>query len=124
MSLRQARIGQIAIVCKDVARARTFYRDALGLQHLFDAGPALSFFQIGGVRLLLSAAEGEVTGTSELYFFVPDIERTKEELAAHGVQFVRQPHLIARMPDHELWLAEFKDSEDNVLALMEERRVT
>ena len=25
-----------------------------------------------------------------------------------------------RMPDHELWLAEFRDSEENVMALMEE----
>jgi hypothetical protein len=28
--------------------------------------------------------------------------------------------VIARMPDHDLWLAEFRDSEDNTLALMSE----
>jgi methylmalonyl-CoA/ethylmalonyl-CoA epimerase len=109
-------------VCTDVPRARDFYRDALGLRHLFDAGPALSFFDCGGTRLMLSPAEGEAAGTSVLYFFVKDIETSKRELAGKGVRFIDEPHMIAKMPDHELWLAEFRDSENNVLALMEERR--
>lgn len=120
--LAEARIGQIAVVCQDVARARDFYRDTLGLKHLFDAGPALSFLQIGGVRLMLSRAEGEAHGTSVLYFFVSDIEAKAGELARRGVGSVGQPHIVARMPDHELWLAEFRDSEGNVMALMEEKR--
>jgi methylmalonyl-CoA/ethylmalonyl-CoA epimerase len=57
-----------------------------------------------------------------LYFFVKDIETSKRELAGKGVRFIDEPHMIAKMPDHELWLAEFRDSENNVLALMEERR--
>ena len=57
-----------------------------------------------------------------LYFFVPDIDATKKELAGKGVQFIDEPHMIAKMPDHELWLAAFRDSEGNMLALMEERR--
>lgn len=117
-----ARIGQIAIVCQDVARAKTFYKDTLGVQHLFDAGPTLAFFDCGGTRLMLSPAEGEARGTSVLYYFVPDIVAAKTELAGKGVAFVGEPHMIARMPDHELWLAEFRDSEGNVMALMEERR--
>jgi methylmalonyl-CoA/ethylmalonyl-CoA epimerase len=121
-ALRDARIGQIAIVCADVARARDFYRDALGMRHLFDAGPSLSFFDCGGTRLMLSPAEGEAAGTSVLYFFVSDIEGTKRDLTGKGVLFIGEPHMIAKMPDHELWLAEFRDSENNVLALMEERR--
>jgi methylmalonyl-CoA/ethylmalonyl-CoA epimerase len=121
-TLSQARIGQIAIVCQDVARATAFYRDTLGLRFLFSAGPQLSFFDCGGVRLMLSPAEGEATGTSVLYFFVSDIAAAARELAERGVPLVGEPHVIARMPDHELWLAEFKDSEGNVLALMEERR--
>jgi methylmalonyl-CoA/ethylmalonyl-CoA epimerase len=120
--LSESRIGQIAIVCKDVARARDFYRDALGVKHLFDAGPALSFFDCGGTRLMLGQAEGEANGTSVLYFFVTDIEGAKRELAGKGVRFIDEPHMIAKMPDHELWLAAFRDSENNVLALMEERR--
>jgi methylmalonyl-CoA/ethylmalonyl-CoA epimerase len=121
-SLAQCRIGQIAIVCKDVARATAFYRDTLGLRFLFAAGPNLSFFDCGGVRLMLSPAEGEATGTSVLYYFINDIEASAKALAAKGAEFVGEPHLIARMPDHELWLAEFRDSEGNVCALMEEKR--
>jgi methylmalonyl-CoA/ethylmalonyl-CoA epimerase len=117
-----ARVGQIAIVCEDVARARAFYKDTLGVPHLFDAGPTLSFFDCGGTRLMLSPAEGEAGGTSVLYYFVSDIDATKKELAGKGVAFVGEPHMIAKMPDHELWLAEFRDSEGNVMALMEERR--
>lgn len=121
-TLSQARIGQIAIVCKDVARATTFYRDVLGLPFLFAAGPQLSFFDCGGVRLMLSPAEGDAAGTSVLYFFVGDIGAAKRELEAKGAAFAGEPHMIARMPDHELWLCELRDSENNVLALMEERR--
>lgn len=120
--LAQARIGQIAIVCQDVARATAFYRDTLGVKFLFSAGPSLSFFDAGGTRLLLSPPEGEARGTSVLYFFVSDIVAVRDALAAKGVQFIGEPHLIARMPDHELWLAEFRDSEGNPMALMEERR--
>ncbi len=121
-NLSESRIGQIAIVCKDVARARDFYRDTLGVKHLFDAGPTLAFFQCGTTRLMLSRAEGEASGTSVLYFFITDIQGAKRDLAAKGVAFVDEPHMIAKMPDHELWLAEFRDSENNMMALMEERR--
>ena len=120
--LAQARIGQIAIVCQDVARATAFYRDTLGVTFLFSAGPTLSFFDAGGTRLMLSPPEGEARGTSVLYFFVADIVAARDALAAKGVQFIDEPHMIARMPDHELWLAEFRDSEGNPMALMEERR--
>ena len=117
-----SRIRQIAVVCKDVARARDFYRDVIGLPHLFDAGPNLSFFDCGGVRLMLSPAEGEAAGTSVIYYLVNDITASMNALKEKGAAFVDEPHMIARMPDHELWLAEFRDSENNVLALMEERR--
>jgi methylmalonyl-CoA/ethylmalonyl-CoA epimerase len=123
-NLREARIGQIAIVCRDVARATAFYRDTLGLQFLFAAGPTLSFFQCGGVRLMLSTNEGnnDKVYSSMLYYFVSDIEGTQRDLASKGVEFVEPPHMIARMPDHELWLTAFKDSEGNMVGIMEERR--
>ena len=122
MNLTESRIGQIAIVCKDVARAKAFYKDVLGLTHLFDAGPNLSFFQCGTVRLMLTRAEGEAAGTSALYYFVSGIESAVKGLAERGAAFVGKPHMIAKMPDHDLWLAEFRDSEGNVMALMEEKR--
>jgi methylmalonyl-CoA/ethylmalonyl-CoA epimerase len=120
--LSQSRIRQIAIVCQDVARATAFYRDTLGLRFLFSAGPNLAFFDCDGVRLMLSTAEGEAAGTSVLYYLVTDIQARQASLVAAGVQFVGEAHMIARMPDHELWLAEFRDSENNVMALMEEKR--
>ena len=123
LNLRDAKIGQIAVVCQDVARATAFYRDTLGLQFLFAAGPGLAFVQCGGIRLMLSSDNsGHDNLSSMLYYFVKDIEGTQRDLEAKGVQFVEQPHMIARMPDHELWLSAFKDSEGNVLGLMEEKR--
>ncbi len=124
LNLRQARIGQIAVVCKDVSRATAFYRDTLGLQFLFAAGPTLSFFQCGGVRLMLSSGENEEQNSlsSMLYYFVSDIEGTQRDLTAKGVEFIDAPHMIAKMPDHELWLSAFRDSEGNMLGLMEEKR--
>lgn len=121
ISLAESRIAQVAIVCKDVERAKAYYRDVLGLPHLFDAPPGLSFFQCGTVRLMLSLPEGEGVGSSPLYFLVTDIEHTAQRLATRGAK-IGTPHKIAKMPDHELWLAEFHDSEGNMMALMEEKR--
>lgn len=122
-NLAHSRIGQIAVVCKDVARATAFYRDVLGLQFLFAAGPNLSFFNCGGVRLMLSTAEGvEGNPSSILYYFVSDMQGVYAGLQASGVTFVGAPHMIAQMPDHQLWLAEFSDTEGNRLCLMEEKR--
>jgi methylmalonyl-CoA/ethylmalonyl-CoA epimerase len=122
-NLAQSRIRQIAVVCKDVARATAFYRDTLGLPFLFAAGPALAFFDCGGVRLMLSSDnEGHDNLSSMLYYLVTDIEGTQSDLENNGVSFVEKPHMIAKMPDHELWLSAFKDSEGNLLGLMEEKR--
>jgi methylmalonyl-CoA/ethylmalonyl-CoA epimerase len=118
------RIGQIAINAHDVERATAFYENVVGLKLLFKAGPGLSFFDCGGVRLMLSRAEDPKLDhkASILYYRVPNIEAAHEALAARGVRFEQGPHLVARMPDHELWLADFYDSEDNLLALMTEKR--
>ena len=121
-ALSESRIRQIAIVCQDVARATAFYRDTLGVPFLFSAGPNLAFFDAGGTRLMLGTAEPGVTGTSVLYFLVTGIEEMQRTLQANGVTFIGEPHSIAKMPDHDLWLAEFRDSEGNAMALMEEKR--
>ncbi len=123
-NLSQSRIGQIAVTCKDVARASAFYRDVLGLRHLFDAGPRLSFFDCGGVRLMLTAAERPQDDHpgSMLYYFVSDIDGVCRELTAKGVKFIEAPHVIAQMPDHDLWLTAFDDSEGNSMGIMEERK--
>jgi len=118
-----SQVGQIAINVQDVERATAFYRDTLGMRFLF-AFPGLAFFDCGGVRLMLSRAEDPKLDhpASILYYRVADIEATHQALAARGVRFESGPHLVARMPDHELWLAEFNDSEENILALMAEKR--
>lgn len=117
-------IGQIAMIVKDVPRAVEFYRDRLGLRFLFQAPPALAFFDCGGVRLMLGTAEKPESDHpgSVLYFKVQDIQGAHEDLKSRGVEFVEPPHLIAKMPDHDLWMAFFRDGEGNTLALMSEVR--
>jgi methylmalonyl-CoA/ethylmalonyl-CoA epimerase len=117
-------IGQIAINAQDIERATAFYRDVLGMNLLFQVPPKMSFFDCGGVRLMLSLPEGEAYDHpgSILYYKVDDIGATYESLKARGANFEGEPHLIAKMPDHELWMVFLKDSEGNTLALMSEVR--
>ena len=114
-------IGQISIVVQDVDRATAFYRDVLGLRMLFRAG-ALSFFDCGGVRLMLSRPERPELDhpSSILYFKVPDIQAAHQRLVERGVKIESAPAVIARMPDHDLWLGGFRDSEGNIHELMSE----
>lgn len=116
-------IRQIAIIVKDLDRARAFYRDTLGLQHLFDV-PKMSFFDVGGVRLLLGPAEKPEFDhpASLMYYLVKDIKSSHETLVGKGVQVEGEPHLVAPMPDHDLWLSFYKDSEGNHFGLMCEMR--
>jgi methylmalonyl-CoA/ethylmalonyl-CoA epimerase len=116
-------IGQIAIRVRDVERATTFYRDVLGLSYLFSV-PKLAFFDCGGVRLMLSLPESSEFDhpSSIIYFRVADIHSASALLQGRGVSFNDAPHLIARLPDHELWMAFFDDTEGNTLALMSEIR--
>ncbi|MGE0357796.1 MAG: VOC family protein [Burkholderiales bacterium] len=117
-------IGQIAVNVKDTARARAFYRDVLGLRHLFDAGRDLAFFQCGGVRLMLSPPEKPEHDHpgSIIYYKVADLDATHAAMVARGAAFEAAPHLVAAMPDHELWMAFLRDTEGNLLALMQEKR--
>jgi methylmalonyl-CoA/ethylmalonyl-CoA epimerase len=118
-----SRLGQIALTVRDLPRAVAFYRDVLRLPFLFQV-PNLAFFDCAGVRLMLSPPEGPEAShhASVLYFTVPDLTLAYDELRARGVTFRDAPHLIARLPDHELWMAFFEDSEGNVLGLMSEVR--
>ena len=117
-------IGQIALTVSDVPRSVQFYRDAVGLPLLFQAPPGLAFFDAGGIRLMLSPPEGDFRpgSSSVIYFRINGIEGTHWSLASRGVTFVDDPHLIAKMPDHELWMCFFKDPDGHTLALMEEKR--
>lgn len=117
-------IGQIGLAVRDLGRAKDFYQQTLGMKFLFDAG-TMAFFQCGGIRLMIGLAEEAVAiGGTILYFRVTEIERVHSVLKNRGVEFVQPPHLVARMPDHELWMAFLKDSEGNTLGLMSEVRAS
>ena len=121
---RLSTIGQIALSVKDLPRAVEFYRDRLGIRLLFQAPPALAFFDCDGVRLLVevpSDKEFKRPG-SVIAFKVERITNAHADLVGRGVTFRKEPHLIARMPGHELRMAFFGDGEGNTLALMSEVR--
>lgn len=117
-----SRIGQIAINAHDVERAVAFYQDSLGLKLLFKAGPGLAFFDCGGLRLMLTRPEKPEFDhpSSILYFSVPDIQAAYAAMKQKAVQFEDEPHVVARMPDHDLWMVFFRDPEGNLMGLMSE----
>ena len=116
---RLSAIKQICVNARELPRAIAFYRDTLGIRHLFDAPPQMSFFDCAGIRLMVGVAEkGEFDHPSSiLYFDVPDIQAAHRDLKARGVKFRGEPHLVAKLPDREIWLDFFDDTEGNVLAL-------
>ena len=110
-------IGQIARSVKDIAQARRWYGEVLGLTHLYSFGN-LAFFDCGGVRLFLSEGDGGAAD-SVLYFQVGDIRSAQAALEARGIEFSHAPHMIHRHDDGtEEWMAFFKDNEDRALAIM------
>jgi len=115
-------IKQIAVNAHDLERAIGFYRDKLGIKHLFTVPPNLAFFDCDGIRLMLSLpAKPEFDHPSSiLYFSVADIHKATKTLSERGVNFEEQPVFVADIGSHELWLASFRDSENNLLALMSE----
>jgi len=92
----------------------------LGLKFLFPAGPNMAFLAAGRVRSMLTTPQGvgEVGKNSILYFKVANITA----IVARGAPAASQPRLIAKMPDHELWMAAVRDPEVNVVELMNEVR--
>ena len=116
------RIGQIAVNVRDLDRAVAFYRDVLELKFLF-AAPKMAFFDCAGVRLMLATPEKPEFDhpASIIYYKVGDLAAVHAALLARNVRFEAAPHLVARMADHELWMAFLRDSEENLLGLMGER---
>ena len=121
-------IAQIALTVRDLDRATAFYRDALGLPLLFQF-PGLAFFNCHGQRLMLSPGESAETDSPSkeahgtvLYYKTDDLPGAFSMLRDRVATVIREPHLVAKMPDHELWMAFFEDSEGNLFALMCEMR--
>ncbi len=116
-------LGQVARTVKSVDESRSWYRETLGLPELY-AFPGLAFFDLGGVRLMLTE-EGDGSQDSILYLRVPDIHSAKEGLEARGVQFTHAPHMIHRHEDGtEEWMAFFEDDDGRPLALLTQARTT
>jgi methylmalonyl-CoA/ethylmalonyl-CoA epimerase len=120
-----SRIGQIAITVEDLPRAIAFYRDVLGLRFLFEAPPAMAFFDCGGVRLMLSLPEETGSHAGQrfgaiLYYAVDDIQQAAAALTARGVVFEQLPHIVARLPQADLWMAFLRDPDGQMLAIMRE----
>ena len=113
-------IEQIAVNAHDIERAVAFYRDKLGMRHLFNVPPNLAFFDCDGIRLMVSLpAKPEFDHPSSIiYFKVADIYEAHRTLVERGVQFEEAPIFVADMGTYDLWLASFRDSENNLLALM------
>ena len=120
--LQLDRIGQLGIMVKDLDAAVAFYRDKLGVKHLFTA-PGMAFFDLGGIRLMLGQASAENPASTFLYYKVDDIHAAFATLKGRGVPVVEDPELAHRTPQMELWLAQFKDMDGNPVVLMSEKKV-
>ena len=114
-------IGQIALSVDDVNTAEEFYSNTLGLRKLFRFGDML-FYDCAGIRLFIEKSPHTPfkPQSSCIYFRTPDISITYKEMQSRGVSFTDEPHMIAPMEDHDLWMVFFKDPAGNLLALMQE----
>jgi methylmalonyl-CoA/ethylmalonyl-CoA epimerase len=121
MRLNLDQIGQIALAVANVDRAEAFYGQTLGLRKLYRFGD-LTFFDCAGVRLMLEKADApeNIAKSSVIYFRCADIALAVRELEQRGVAFSHKPQLIAKMDDHDLWMAFFTDPDGHTLALMQE----
>ena len=121
MLLNLSQIGQIALPVIDVDRSEAFYGEVIGLRKLYRFGD-LTFFDCAGVRLLLDKVKEPARFAPQgvIYFRCADIALTVAELERRGVAFVHRPQLIAKMDDHDLWMAFFKDPDGHLLAVMQE----
>lgn len=117
-----SKIRQIAVPVTDIAEATRFYRDVLGMRHLFEAPPQLSFFDCGGVQLMLSGPEGGGKDADQqrpvIYYDVADIKATHSRLTGAGVATIQPPHMIARMGGREIWIGFVSDGQGNMVGLM------
>jgi methylmalonyl-CoA/ethylmalonyl-CoA epimerase len=116
-------VTQVAITVSDVPAAVAFYKEGVGLPQLpIPAPPTMAFFMMGPVRLMISQPEPGFSpgGGTVVYLTVGRIKEAVAAMKSRGVAFVRDEHMIARLPDREVWLAEFRDPSGNALALMSE----
>ncbi len=126
MEIKLSEIGQIAVTVSSIDKALPFYRDALGLTFLFSPAPDLAFLAAGAIRIMLSTPQGAgaVGANSILYFKIADIAAAYAAIVYRGATGEQAPHLVAKLPDHELWMAFLRDPDGNMVGLMEEKALT
>jgi methylmalonyl-CoA/ethylmalonyl-CoA epimerase len=117
-----SKIRQIALPVRDIAEATRFYRDTLGMRHLFDAPPALSFFDCGGVQLMLAGPAGQGKDGKQqhavVFYDVSDIKATHARIKSSGARSLEEPRVITRMNGREIWISSISDGQGNVVGLM------
>lgn len=117
-----SRIRQIALPVREIETAKRFYRDTLGMRHLFDAPPALSFFDCGGVQLMLAGPEGQGKDGPEqhgvLFYDVSNIKDIHAAIEASGARTLEHPRVVAKMNGREIWVSAISDGQGNVVGLM------
>lgn len=117
-----SRIKQIAIPVHSLDNAKAFYRDTLGMRHLFDAPPALSFFDCGGVQLMLAGPEAQGKDGDQqhavLFYDVSDIKKAHARIKSSGAKSLEEPRVITRMNGREIWISSVSDGQGNVVGLM------
>lgn len=120
----KGRIGQLGFQVKDVKKIESFYKEKIGLKHLFTVPDCMTFFDCDGVRLMFSIRESGETlrANSIIYFKVRNIEEVFEHWMRKDIEEIAKPHKIAEMHDHDLWMAFVKDAEENVIGIMEEKQ--
>ena len=118
-------VGQIAIRSQDLDASIAFYRDVLGLPFLFRAPPGLAFFPCGEVRLMINTPENPEHDhpASIVYYRVDDVNAAYAALKAKDAPLIDEPHMIARLPDREVWMFFLKDPSGNTLGIMAEPRI-
>lgn len=120
MSNELTGVHQLAIVARDIDRATDFYRDKLGMRFLFKA-PNMAFFECGGIRIYIDANPGSAQGGSpSIYFRTDDIHGAHRTFKERGVEIHQEPGVIARLPDRDIWLMWVRDSEGNLIGVMQE----
>ena len=117
-----SKVRQIALPVRDIGKATGFYRDTLGMRHLFDAPPALAFFDCGGVQLMLAGPEGQGKDGEQqhavLFYDVSDIKGIHAKVKSSGAKSLEEPRIIARMNGREIWISSLSDGQGNVVGLM------
>ncbi|WP_243058419.1 VOC family protein [Nocardioides sp. SR21] len=115
-------IVQVAQHADDLDRATAFYTELLGAAPVatYDP-PGLVFFDVGGVRLMLSTGSERAT----IYLRVDDIDAAVARLRDHVES---EPHVIFGHDDDALgpagtdeWQAFLRDTEGNLVGLVEHR---